>query len=176
MKRLGFCKKYQHWSFVQWKRVIFSDESNYQLINRKTIPYVRRMIHEKYDKKFCVKRVQGGGGSIGIWGCISINGAGVCSCYSGRMNTEFYIQTMENSLKPSIDLLYEDGNSLIYQQDNAPCHKSRASIAWFTENQVEVMDWPARSPDINPIEPVWAMIDQRISGIQFHSMTQLEKS
>jgi hypothetical protein len=82
---------------------------------------------------------------------------------------------MENSLKPSIELLYDENSSVIYQQDNAPCHKSRASMAWFAENQFEVMDWPARSPDLNPIEHIWALIDQRISGIQFHSMTQLEE-
>jgi hypothetical protein len=37
------------------------------------------------------------------------------------------------------------------------------------------MDCPARSPDLNPIEHVWAMIDLKISGIQFHSMAQLEE-
>jgi hypothetical protein len=46
--------KYQNWSFSKWKLVIFSDESNFQLINRKNIPYVRRMIEEKYDKRHCV--------------------------------------------------------------------------------------------------------------------------
>ncbi len=51
------------------------------------------------------------------------------------------------------------------------CHKSRLSMAWFADNQVEVMDWPARSPDLNPIEHIWSMIDQRISG----SLAQLEE-
>jgi hypothetical protein len=91
------------------------------------------------------------------------------------MNTELYIETMENSLKPSIDLLYEDGTNVIYQQDNAvTCHKSRLSMAWFAENHVDVMDWPPRSPDLNPIEHIWSMIDQRISGIRFDSLAQLE--
>jgi hypothetical protein len=133
------------------------------------------MIHEKYEKKHCVIKVQGGGGSVGIWGCISINGAGVCRCYFNRMNTELYIETMENSLKPSIDLLYEERASVIYQQDNAPCQKSRLSMAWFADNQVEVMDWPARSPDLNPIEHIWSMIDQRINGMRFDSLAQLEE-
>jgi hypothetical protein len=82
---------------------------------------------------------------------------------------------MENSLKPSIELLYDENSSVIYQQDNAPSHKSRTSMAWFAENQVEVMYWPARSPDLNPFEHIWVLIDQRISEIQFHSITQLEE-
>jgi hypothetical protein len=61
-----------------------------------------------------------------------------------------------------------------YQQDNASCHKSRLSMAWFAENHCDVMDWPLRSPDLNPIEHIWSMIDQRISGIRFDSLAQLE--
>ncbi len=82
---------------------------------------------------------------------------------------------MENSLKPSIYLLYHQGASVIYQQDNAPCHKSRQTMAWFAENQFDEMDWPPRSPDLNPIEHIWSMIDQRISGIRFDSLAQLEE-
>jgi transposase len=37
------------------------------------------------------------------------------------------------------------------------------------------MDWPPRSPDLNPIEHIWSLIDQRISGIRFNSLTQLEE-
>jgi hypothetical protein len=133
------------------------------------------MIQEKYDKRHCIMRVQGGGGSVGIWGCISINGAGVCRCYSNRMNTQLYIETMENCLKPSVDLLYENHENVIYQQDNAPCHKSRLPMAWFEENSVEVMNWPTKSPDLNPIEHIWSLIDQRISGIRFDSLAQLEQ-
>ena len=169
-KRVEFCHKYENWSFLHWQQVIFSDESNFKLINRKNIPVVRRMIQEKYDKRHCIMRVQGGGGSVGIWGCISINGAGVCRCYSNRMNTQLYIETMENCLKPSVDLLYENHENVIYQQDNAPCHKSRLPMAWFEENSVEVMNWPAKSPDLNPIEHIWSLIDQRISGIRFDSL------
>jgi hypothetical protein len=47
-------------------------------------------------------------------------------------------------------------------------------MAWFAENHVDVMDWPPRSPDLNPIEHIWSMIDQRISGIRFDSLAQLE--
>jgi hypothetical protein len=47
-KRVEFCRKYENWSFLQWQQVIFSDESNYQLVNRQNIPVVRHMIQEKY--------------------------------------------------------------------------------------------------------------------------------
>jgi hypothetical protein len=46
-------------------------------------------------------------------------------------------------------------------------------MAWFEE--VEIMNWPAKSPDLNPIEHIWSLIDQRISGIRFDSLAQLEQ-
>ena len=45
---------------------------------------------------FIKQRVQAGGGSIGIWGWISIRGTGVSKIYSGRMDQHLYIDTLEN--------------------------------------------------------------------------------
>ena len=38
-----------------------------------------------------------------------------------------------------------------FQQDKAPCHTAKRVEAWFKENNVNVRQWPARSPDLNPI-------------------------
>ena len=54
------------------------DESNYNLVNRKTKTRVRRFIHEKYNQKFSTEKKTGGDGSVGIWGCIHKNGVGAC--------------------------------------------------------------------------------------------------
>ena len=74
--RYAFCLEKKNWSFQKWASVIFSDESNFQFINRKNTPLVRRFRHEKYKPQFIKSRVQAGGGSIGIWDCISMNGTG----------------------------------------------------------------------------------------------------
>ncbi len=66
-----------NWSVEEWSRVIFCDESNFQVFNRKSKVMVKRLGSEKYDTKFCVPRLQGGGGSVGIWGCISHKSAGI---------------------------------------------------------------------------------------------------
>ena len=47
------------------------------------------------------------------------------------------------------------GRNFVYVQDNAPPHTGRDTAAFLDQQDVEVMDWPARGPDMNPIEHVW---------------------
>ena len=59
-----------------------------------------------------------------------------------------------------------------FQQDNAPIHVSKATRAFFQESNMQVMDWPAYSPDLNPIENVWGLLSRSIygSGRQYDSV------
>ncbi len=52
---------------------------------------------------------------------------------------------------PSVDKLYGDAD-LIFQQDLAPTHTAKDNKSWFNDHGVTVLDWPANSPDLNPIE------------------------
>ena len=57
---------------------------------------MRRLDSEKYDRRMCVPRLQGGGGSVGIWGCFSLNGTGVSSIYTGRINQYAYMEVFDD--------------------------------------------------------------------------------
>ena len=66
-------------SLEKWKQVIFSDDSNFEVMNRKSKVCVERFKSEKYSHRFVLPRLQGGGESIGVWGCFNFNEVGVCN-------------------------------------------------------------------------------------------------
>jgi hypothetical protein len=111
---------------------------------------------------------------VGIWACFSANGTGCCCIFNGRLDSERYVEILENYLIPSIDLLIEDKSDLLFQQDNAPCHKAKKVTEWFQKSEIEVLPWPARSPDLNPIENIWNMIDLELGKLKIVSLAQLE--
>ncbi len=63
---------------------------------------------------------------------------------------------------PSADKLYGDAD-FIFQQDLAPAHTAKGTKSWFNDHGVAVLDWPANSPDLNPIENhLWAIIKRKM--------------
>ncbi|GFX78966.1 transposable element Tcb1 transposase [Trichonephila clavipes] len=53
----------------------------------------------------------------------------------------------------------------IFQQDNAQPHVARIIQRFFVNHQIELLPWPARSPDLSPIENMWSMVVQRLTQI-----------
>ena len=101
LKRLKWCRERLHWSVEDWPKVIFIDESNFEMINRKSRFIIKRLAGEKFKERFCVPRIQGGGGSVGIWGCFFHKGTGSYNIYNGRINQYNYKETLESKLLPT---------------------------------------------------------------------------
>lgn len=171
--RRKWCKERLNWSTERWKRVIFSDEANFEVVNRKNVIFIKRRVNEKYVQRYCKPRVQGGGGSVGIWGCMSGSDTGVSNIYSGRLNAYLYEEILENGLVPSKDLLFSGDDDWIYQHDGAPCHTAGSIKSWIEEKKITTLPWPAKSPDLNPIENIWSWMDHQLSFIEIKNNDEL---
>ncbi|GFU05861.1 transposable element Tcb1 transposase [Trichonephila clavipes] len=67
----------------------------------------------------------------------------------------------------------------IFQQDNARPHVARIVQRFFVNHQIELLSWPARFPDLSPIENMWSMVAQRLTQItppSFHTRSTLAMS
>ncbi|CAF0980587.1 unnamed protein product, partial [Brachionus calyciflorus] len=131
-----------------------------------------RISTEKDERQLL--RTKQGSGSIGIWCCMSNYGLGIFPIFDGRLNSHGYVDILGNNLLPSMDLLRQE-KPFIFQQDNAPCHRAKLVKDWFQEQNIEVLAWPANSPDLNCIENLWSWLDKEIAKLEPRSLDELKE-
>ena len=96
-----------------------------------------------------------------FWGCISYNGIGTLTPVDGNIDSEKYIEVLDQHLWPVIAKEFLNGGWM-FQEDNCQVHVSRRTNSWKTENNIETLPWPSQSLDINVIENVWRTIKVKL--------------
>ncbi len=112
---------------------------------------------EEGDLPACYQRSVQKPASLMVWGCISAYGMGSLHVLEGTMNAERYIKVLEQHMLPSRQRLFQ-GRPCAFQQDNAKPHTAAITTAWLRSRRVRVLNWPACSSDLSPIENIWRII------------------
>ena len=158
---------HRQWRNRQWQNIVFSDESRYCVDVADGRMRVWRRRGERFTDAYVMERDSWGGPSVMLWGAISWgrrvlpvifenNGRG-----RGRgVTAQRYIDEV---LTPVVVPVFAGQRQMVYQHDNARTHMALATQAFLAQHNITTMDWPALSPDLNPIEHLWDEIQRMIN-------------
>ena len=146
-------RTHRRWDLRHWRHCVFSDESRFTLFHSDGLGRVHHRQGEGLIDA-CIQPTQCNcGPSVMVWGAIHHGGRSELVVLDGPLNRHRYIRLLRDSMLPWATGLF--GRTFVYAQDNAPPHTARDTTAFLVQQDLEVMDWPAPRPDMNPIERVW---------------------
>jgi hypothetical protein len=160
-KRLAFVERWLHNGQSTIGDVIWSDETTV-----KSHPNTRREKHwiPLNSPRPVQTKKHSGGISQMFWGCISRHGKGPLITIDGTMDQNQYLEVLKNQLIPEIE--WARGNIVgdwKLMQDNCPAHRARRVTEYLRENNIEFIEWPPYSPDLNPIENLWNWMKHKLA-------------
>ena len=159
--RLRFARLHVNWTVEQWSNVLFTDESRVCLWSPDGRERVYRRPNERFAECTITERISYQGGSVMVWAGIS-NAARTDLVFvdNGAMNAHRYIEdVLGEHVIPFAPLI---GENFILMQDNARPHVAHVVTQYLEEVGVRTLDWPACSPDMNPIEHMWDQLKRAV--------------
>ncbi|GFW69638.1 transposable element Tcb1 transposase [Trichonephila clavipes] len=110
-----------------------------------------------------IERDRYGGRDVLVWGGIMLGSRTDLHIFdAGSVNGTRYCNEI---LLPYVRLFRGAmGLQFFFMDDNAPCHRTVAAEQLLESEDIERMDWPARSPDLNPFKHVWDFLGRRLAA------------
>jgi hypothetical protein len=98
---------------------------------------------------------------IMVWGAIWVGGRldlFIMNRDEASKKQGYFSRSYLQVLQDQLPTIYSPG--MTFMQDNALIHTAQVIKDWFKDNAIPVLEWPPYSPDLNPIEMVWAWLKE----------------
>lgn len=155
---------------INWNKVVFTDEKRFCLDGPDNwFTYMSKAEVNFHQVRPCE------GGGVMVWLMMMPNGLLAHRIIKGKFNAVQYIDLLNSAAIKICKMNF--GNDFIFQDDNSPIHQAKLVKKFWNENQINNLNWPSKSPDINIVEDAWHMISNIVyDGPQFCNKSTLEKS
>lgn len=172
--RLQWAMRRCHFQEAQWKRIVFTDESRFLLRPVDGRIRVWRRREEVLRQDLVAETTAFGGGSVLVWGAICCAGRSPLVVLRRTITGDGYREILSSHLLPWAEqLLGSSRTEWFLQDDNATPHRCQAVQRFLETSNIRRIDWPARSPDLNPIEHLWDELGRRVRERRPTSIAQL---
>ncbi|KAL1489394.1 hypothetical protein ABEB36_014296 [Hypothenemus hampei] len=158
--RFLWAQEHRNWLLPQWQNVLFTDETRVGLVSDSRRLRVWRAPGRQERLTLPREVLPYQGGTIMFWGGIMFNHRTQLIPIAQTMTGEIYAENIVRAI--IYPLRNEIGENFIFMDDNARPHRTRGVEQALADGNIRRLNWPAYSPDMNPIEHVWDYIKRRI--------------
>lgn len=170
-KRLSFAEGYANWSEEKWDTVLFTDEARIEQGPHGRV-WVQRPAGQALNPRYMTRK-RSHPPSVAMWGCFSAAGVGEMHLFQGSLYAVDLRRIYAEHLLPSALRFWPRGQWWLLH-DGDKRHASEEVTTWLFNKGVQSLEWPPYSPDLNPIENVWADLKKRVEQRNPANIKQLE--